>query len=138
MKLTCVYCAEANECSCPDCETGGHADAKFVCPVCAELLEDGVPEAELKSSPRRAEVKHELRIEEIASAIAGVLLEGAFEPLWTEQKEEWRKLSKKELAEQSCHFGLFCMARALLETMTEEDASEMLAKLKTEAKEWSA
>lgn len=48
MKMICFYCGETTTCSCP--EETHHSDAKFVCEIRIGLMEDGVPEDQLKDN----------------------------------------------------------------------------------------
>lgn len=101
MKMTCVHCEEITECSCPDDHAKEFENAKYICDVCMELMDKGVNENELKTSPRRREVEQNMKANLVADYMADQMLEAYFEPFWKEAKNDIRERSKKEIAEIS-------------------------------------
>ncbi|MFH1199809.1 MAG: hypothetical protein V1708_01955 [Candidatus Micrarchaeota archaeon] len=133
MKLSCSFCSDSTECSCPDSEAKKYAkypDAKFACPVCSELLDEGVPEAELKDSPKRAEAAALVETEQISAMLAEMVSSDTFEQNWGQAKDALRTLSKKELAQESYYQGLHAAFAFFLTARRQGSLDRMLADLK--------
>lgn len=124
MKMVCYYCDEITTCSCP--EDSHHSDAKFVCDICMRLMEEGVPEDQLKNSSKREEVKKSMHAEEeedhefIVKAV-----EGTFDEIWSVGKKYTKELSKKDVAKYFYAVGM-ASAFDLMHEVAVEAEHEML------------
>lgn len=105
MELKCSYCTETTKCECPE-ENNKYQDAKFVCPICVELLELGVKEDELATTSKREEVKSQIEISNISSDLAEGYMEEFFEKGWQQTKDQLKLLPKEELAEEMFYQGM--------------------------------
>ncbi len=106
MKMICYYCSETTTCSCPDDAHHKHSDAKFICDICVRLMEEGVPEAELRNHARRKEMADMIKAEEEGDELAEKYIAEFFDDVWAESKITAKSLSKKELAEYFYGIGM--------------------------------
>jgi hypothetical protein len=130
MEMVCQYCGEITRCSCP--EETHTSDAKFVCELCMALMEDGVPEAELKNSPKREEMRKMAADEEEISRHVDKKLKETFDNLWSDEKESSKEMSKKELAEYFYGVGMtvaFAMAYADADSNNDDKLKKRLHEL---------
>ncbi|MBI5036990.1 hypothetical protein HZC09_06650 [Candidatus Micrarchaeota archaeon] len=130
MKTQCSFCDEVTECSCPDHSFHAHPDAKTLCPVCGILLEMGVKEEELKATPKRAEVKHMMKVEEIVGTIVGETAEINFGKLWQGEKDELRPLSKKDLAEAFFYRSLEAGIYPFVDGLLDDELDRMIERIR--------
>ena len=119
MQLKCSYCEEITTCDCPE-DHNRHPEAKFMCEVCQTLCEMGEKEDALKNSPKRQEVKTLMEVDKKADEFAQNIAEKTFEEIWKENKDAFKELSKKDLAETFYFRGLHFSASTFLGATLEE------------------
>lgn len=130
MKFTCMYCGEVDECSCPDHESEKYKNAKHVCDLCIELLDAGVREDSLKTSPKREEARKRMIIREITEIFADQIADELFDAVWQNGKDDMKILSKKELAEQAYYNGILAGLRLCFEAALDGEMDELIDPLK--------
>ena len=120
MKMTCAYCSEVTECSCPEDHSREFKDAKYVCDICMGLLERGIKEEKLKTSPKRKEVEQEMETEAFSDVFSEKITEEFFEPFWKMVKKDVRDMSKKDLTKEAYEAGAY-MAILLCTKMANDE-----------------
>jgi len=137
MRMICTHCSEVTGCSCSEDHSKEFKDAKYVCDICMGLLELGVREEELKSSPKRKEMERQLEAEAFSDFFSEKIVEEFFDPFWKMAKNDVRGMSKKEITKEAYEAGaqmgiLLCTKMAMDEKFN--TAIDELAKVKSEDK----
>ncbi len=126
MEWKCSYCGEKMQCSCPDDKLHTLEGTKSACPVCLELMEMGIKEDELKTSPKREEARKRAALFTTASAIGTALTENEFEKMWAGEKQELREMSKNELAAECFYRGAVAISIFFLQAHADGKLSDYL------------
>lgn len=90
----------------------------------------GVKEEELKTTPKRAEIKRLMKVEEIVGTLMEETADKTFGKLWLDEKEYLRPLSKKELAEAFFRRGLEAAFYPFVDGMPDDELDRMLEKMR--------
>jgi len=88
------------------------------------MMDEGVPEAELKDSPMRKEIREMMEAEEAGDALAEKCVEEFFGDAWAEAKGPTKEFSRKELAEHFFGMGLSIAFTTTLKASAEKSAEE--------------
>lgn len=113
-KINCSFCSKEIECP----EDMLDKVEKHACFDCFDKLEENMSDEEIEKI--HVDIPQDKFNETIADKIVSHMMKGFFPTFWQKNKEDFKELSKKEIAETMFEEGAYLATRSLMDAMKKE------------------